>query len=82
MLFLLHLLLFPEEGERYMCMLLPLLDFCLLAIEQTKQRRVPWVFRFMAGVVPLALPWLLDVNQVVSIVVQRPADDEGSLPGG
>ena len=81
MLFLSHLL-FPEEGERYMCMLFSLLDFCLLAIERAKQRRVPWTFRFLAGVVPLALPWLLGIDQVVSVVVQRPTDDEGSLPWG
>ena len=65
-----------------MCMLFPLLDSCLLAIERAKQRHVPWTFRFLAGVVPLALPWLLGVNQVVSVVVQRPTNDEGSLPGG
>ena len=65
-----------------MCMLFPLLDFCLLAIEWAKQRRVPWTFRFLAGVVPLALPWLLGVDQVVSVVEQRPTDDEGSLPWG
>ena len=65
-----------------MCMLFPLLVFRLLAIERAKQRCVPWALRFLAGVVPLALPGLLCVNQVVSVVVQRPTDDEGSLPGG
>ena len=82
MLFSLHSLEIPEEGERYIYMLFPLFDTCLLAIERAKQRRVPWTFRLLAGVVPLALPWLLGIDQVVSVVVQHPTDDEGSLPWG
>ena len=38
--------------------------------------------RFLAGVVPLARPGLLGIDQVVGVVAQGFADDERAFPRG
>ena len=58
--------------------------FCshLSGVERTQQAHVPWPFSFFIRSVLDVLLWLLRVDQVVRIVAQRLADDEGSFPWG
>ena len=51
-----------------------------LAVKSSEEIGVPWSFRLLAGVVPLACSRLLSVNQVVGVIAQYFADDERAFP--
>ena len=56
--------------------------YTLSRVERAQQARVPWSLGFFACGVLDVLLWLLRVDQVVRVVAQRLADDEGSFPWG
>ena len=49
-------------------------------VKSSEEICIPWPLRLFAGVVPLACSGLLSVNQVVGVVTQHFADDEGAFP--
>src|SRR3954470_10090655 len=49
-------------------------------VKSSKKIRVPWSLRLFVGVVPLVCSGLLSVDQVVGVVAQHLADDEGAFP--
>ena len=50
-------------------------------VKSSKKICVPRAFCLFAGVVPLARSGLLSIDQVVGVVSQHLADDEGAFPG-
>ena len=54
----------------------------LLGVETAQQVCVPWTLCLLEGGVRLVFLRLTRVGEVVRVVEQRPADDEGSLPRG
>ena len=52
------------------------------SVKSSKEICVPWALCFLAGVVPLARTGLLCIDQVVGVIAQGFADDEGALPRG
>ena len=51
-------------------------------IKSSKEICIPWALCFLAGVVPLARPGLLCIDQVEGVVAQGFNDDEGPFPRG
>ena len=49
-------------------------------VKSSEKICIPRAFCFFAGVVPLACSVLLSVDQVVGVVAQNFADDEGAFP--
>ena len=49
-------------------------------VKSSEKICIPWALRLFAGVVPLACSGLLSVDQVVGVVSQHLADNEGALP--
>ena len=49
-------------------------------VKSSEKICIPWSFRLFAGVVSLACSGLLGVDQVVGVVAQHYADDEGAFP--
>ena len=50
------------------------------AVKPSEEICIPWPLCLIAGVVPLACSGLLSVDQVVGVVAQHFADDEGAFP--
>ena len=53
-----------------------------LTVKSSEEISVPWSFRLLAGIISLARLGLLCVVQVVGVVAQGLADDEGAFPRG
>src|SRR4030042_1592877 len=49
-------------------------------VKPSEEVCVPWPLRLFAGVVPFACSRLLSIDQVVGVVAQHLADDEGAFP--
>ena len=53
-----------------------------LTAKSSKEISIPQALCFLAGIVPLARPGLLGIDQVVGVVAQGFADDERAFPRG
>ena len=51
-----------------------------LTVKSSEEICIPWPLCLFAGVVPRACSGLLSVDQVVGVVAQHFADDEGAFP--
>ena len=51
-----------------------------LTVKPSKEIRIPWSLRLLAGVISFACSRLLSVNEVVGVVTRHHADDEGAFP--
>ena len=49
-------------------------------VTSSQEVGVPWSFRLLAGIIPLACSWLLCVDRIVGVVAQHFADNEGAFP--
>ena len=49
-------------------------------VKSSEKICIPWALRLFAGVIPLARSGLLSVDQVVGVISQYLADDEGAFP--
>jgi hypothetical protein len=52
----------------------------VLTVKSSEEICVPWALCFLAGIIPLARPGLLRVDEVIGVVAQGFADDEGAFP--
>ena len=51
-------------------------------VKSSKEVCTPWALCFLAGIVPLASPGLLRVDEIVGVIAQGFADDERPFPRG
>ena len=53
-----------------------------LTVKYSREIRIPWALCFLAGIIPLARPRLLRIDEVVGVIAQGFADDKMALPRG
>ena len=51
-----------------------------LTVKSSEEIGIPWSFRLLAGIISLACLRLLCIDQVVGVIAQHLADDEGIFP--
>ena len=51
-------------------------------VKSSEEICIPWPLCLLVGVVPLARPGLLGIDQVVGVIAQGFADDERAFPRG